>query len=101
MLYLLRSTQKSIQASLGEGTLVGGRGLSADLSRMKMHHGRLVKEHKSTEVDQLLKMLENPGNEGLEALMSDSAELRVGKLGPDQARRLQMIVKNGNGKGKR
>ncbi len=53
ILFLLRSTQKSIKASLGEGTLVGGRGLSADLSRMKMRYGRLVTEQKPTEVDKL------------------------------------------------
>ena len=95
ILFLTRSTQKSIKASLGEGTLVGGRGLSADLSRMKMRHGRLVRTQKATEVDQLLTMLEDSGNEDLEALMSDSAALRVGNVGPEEARRLQQIVKSG------
>jgi len=95
ILFLLRSTQKSIKASLGEGTLVGGRGLSADLSRMKMQRGRLVTELKPTEVDKLLDMLEGSGNESLEALMSDSTALRVGNVGPEEARRLQQIVKSG------
>ena len=95
ILFLLRSTQKSIKASLGEGTLVGGRGLSADLSRMKMRRGRLVTEQKPTEVDKLLDMLESSGNESLEALMSDSAALHVGNVGLEEARRLQQIVKSG------
>ncbi|MCH8839155.1 MAG: HEAT repeat domain-containing protein [Planctomycetes bacterium] len=95
ILFLLRSTQKSIKASLGEGTLVGGRGLSADLSRMKMRGGRLVTEQKPMEVDKLLDMLEGSGNESLEALMSDSTVLRVDNVGPEEAVRLQQIVKSG------
>ncbi len=95
VLFLLRSTQKSIKASLGEGTLVGGRGLSADLSRMRMRNGRLVTEQKPTEVDTLLNMLEDSENEGLEALMNDSSGLSVGNVGPEEARRLQQIVKSG------
>ena len=95
VLFLLRSTQKSIKASLGEGTLIGGRGLSADLSRMKMRNGRLVTEQKPTEVDQLLAMLEDSGSESLEALMSDSAALSVGNVGAEEARRLRQIVKSG------
>lgn len=95
VLFLLRSTQKSIKASLGEGTLIGGRGLSADLSRMKLRGGRLVAEQKPTEVDKLLEMLEGDGNEGLEALLNDPAVLRVENVGPEDARRLQQIVKSG------
>ena len=95
LLFLMRSTQKSIKVSLGEGTLVGGRGLSADLSRMKMRHGRLVTAQKATAVDQLLNMLEDSGNKDLEALMNDSAALRVGNVGAEEERRLQQIVKSG------
>ncbi len=95
VLFLLRSTQKSIKASLGEGTLIGGRGLSADLSRMKLRGGRLVAEQKPTEVDKLLEMLEGDGNEGLEALLNAPAALRVENVGPADARRLQQIVKSG------
>lgn len=95
VLFLLRSTQKSIKASLGEGTLIGGRGLSADLSRMRLRGGRLVAEQKPTEVDKLLDMLEGEGNEGLEALLNDPATLRVENVGPADARRLQQIVKSG------
>ncbi|MCG8451259.1 MAG: hypothetical protein MI725_16965 [Pirellulales bacterium] len=95
VLFLLRSTQKSIKASLGQGTLIGGRGLSADLSRMKLRGGRLVTQHKPTEVDQLLGMLEGSGSEELDALLSDPASLRVNKVGPQEARRLQQVVKSG------
>jgi len=95
VLFLMRSTQKSIKASLGEGTLVGGRGLSADLSKMKIQRGRLITEKSSTDVDALLVMLENSGNEGFESLLNDPDSLRVSDAGPEEARRLQQIVKSG------
>ena len=95
VLFLLRSTQKSIKANLGEGTLIGGRGLSADLSRMKMRRGRLVIEEKPTEIDQFLGMLDGEGSESLDALVNDPTALQVNNVGPEQARRLQQIVKSG------
>jgi len=96
VLFLLRSTQGIVnRASLGEGTLVGSRGLSADLSRMKMRRGRLVTTHKPTEVDKLLGMLEGSDNEDLDALLRDPAALQVNNAGAEQARRLQQIVKSG------
>lgn len=95
VLFLLRSTQKSIKASLGEGTLIGGRGLSADLSRMKMRGGRLVVESKPTEVDQFLGMLEGSENEQLESLLSNPVCLIADTMGPEEARRLQQITHSG------
>ncbi len=95
VLYLLRSTQKSIKANLGQGTLVGGRGLSANLSRMKMRRGRLVTEEQPTEIDQFLGMLDGESSEDLEALVNDPTALQVNDVGPEQARRLQQLVKSG------
>lgn len=96
ILFLVRSTQKSIRMHLGEGTLVGGRGLSADLSRMKVKKGRLVKERKSTDVDNLLAMLEGDQNEELDALLGDAIEIDVKTLGPDEARRLEQLIRTGS-----
>ena len=95
MLFLLRSTQASIQARLGEGTLIGGRGLSADLSKMKMRNGRLITEAKPTEVDKLLGMLDGEGSEELDALLKSPASLIMANIGPEQTRRLQQIVQSG------
>jgi len=100
ILFLLRSTQKSIKANLGQGTLVGGRGLSADLARMKMRRGRLVTEEKPTEVDKLLGMLEGAESEGLEALINDPTALQVNNVGPEEARRLQQLAKSGGPEGR-
>jgi hypothetical protein len=98
ILFLLRSTQKSIEASLGEGTLVGGRGLPRDLSKVKLRGGKLVVESKPTEVDNLLGLLDEDSgqqSEALDELVDDPAALKVNDVGPDQARRLQQIVKTG------
>jgi hypothetical protein len=96
ILFLVRSTQKSIRMHLGEGTLVGGRGLSADLSRMKVEKGRLVKERKPTDVDNLLAMLEGDQNDELDALLGDAIEIDVKTLGPAEARRLEQLIRTGS-----
>ena len=98
VLFLMRSTQQILEESLGPGTLVGGRGLSNDLSRMKMRGGRLVTEQKPTEVDSVLTMLEGEGSEDLDDLLKDPAALRVNNVGPDEARRLQQVAKSGTPK---
>ena len=95
VLFLLRSTQKSIKANMGQGTLIGGRGLSANLGRMKMRRGRLVTEEKPTEIDQFLGMLDGDASAGLDALVNDPTALQVSNVGPEQARRLQQLVKSG------
>ncbi len=100
VLFLLRSTQKSIKANMGQGTLVGGRGLSANLSRMKMRQGRLVTEEKPTEIDQFLTLLDGDGSEELEALVNDPTALQVSNVGPDESRRLQQLVKSGTPAGR-
>ncbi len=97
ILFLVRSTQKSIKASLGEGTLVGGRGLSANLANMRMQRGRLVAVvPQNTEVDQLLNMLEDSDGDALEALLESPAALAVEDVKPEESRRLQQIVRSGN-----
>ncbi|MGI9429723.1 MAG: hypothetical protein ACR2NM_13760, partial [Bythopirellula sp.] len=100
VLFLLRSTQKSIKAKLGLGTLVGGRGLSANLARMKLRHGKLVTEEQPTEIDQFLGLLDSEGSAALEALINDPNALQVNEVGPEQARRLQQLVRSGDATGR-
>jgi hypothetical protein len=95
VLFLLRSTQKSIEASLGEGTLVGGRGLPRDLSKVKLRGGKLVVADKPTELDQLLELFDETKAEALEELADQPAALDVGDAGPEQARRLQQVARSG------
>lgn len=97
-LFLLRSTQGSIKASMGMGTLVGGRGLSADLNNMQLRDGKLIKTAKPTEVDKLLGMLESDESADFDALLNSPASLKMDNVGPEEARRLQQIIKSGNPK---
>ncbi len=75
--------------------MVGGRGLSADLARMKMRRGRLVTEELPTEIDGFLGMLDGDTNEDLEALVNDPSALQVNHVEPAQSRRLMQLVKSG------
>jgi hypothetical protein len=95
VLFLLRSTQQSIQASLGQGTLVGGRGLPRDLSRLRLRGGRLVVEQRPTEVDDLLGLLDNAESGALDELLDNPAAMHVQEVSADEARRLQQVVKSG------
>jgi hypothetical protein len=96
VLFLLRSTQQSIKASLGEGTLVGGRGLPRDLSKVRLQGGRLVVQQNPTELDQLLDMMEQGEDANLDALVGSPAALEVREVTPEAARRLQQVVRSGS-----
>lgn len=95
ILFLLRSTKGSL-ANLGVGTLVGGRGLPRDLSKASLKNGRLVVEAKPTEVDDLLKLIDEGEGDALEALLENPAALKVTNVGAEEARRLQQIVRSGD-----
>lgn len=95
VLFLLRSTQKSIAASLGEGTLVGGRGLPRDLSKVKLRGGKLVVEQKTTEADQLMSMLDDSNSANLDELLDNPAALSVENVTAADARRLQQVARSG------
>jgi len=95
VLFLLRSTQKSIRAKLGEGMLLGGRGLPANLSRAKMRNGQLIVEQVHTKVDELLSMLDDEDAGLLDDLARDPSQLVVEKVDEQSARRLQQLVRGG------
>jgi hypothetical protein len=95
VLFLMRSTQKSIQLALGEGTLIGGRGLPSDLSKLRVRGGRLVAPPKPTDVDTLLDMLDQDNPEAFDQLLDNPAAMQIENAGPDDARRLQQVAKSG------
>ncbi|HYO23612.1 MAG TPA: prenyltransferase/squalene oxidase repeat-containing protein [Lacipirellulaceae bacterium] len=94
-LFLLRSTQQSIKRSLGEGTLVGGRGLPRDLSKVRLRGGKIVVQQQATELDQLLEMMDDGAGGDLDGLIDNPAALEVTEVTPEAARRLQQIVRSG------
>lgn len=95
ILFLLRSTRQSLY-QLGEGTLVGGRGLPADLSKAKFtKSGKLIVEQKPTAVDELLGMLGDDDAAALDALIDNPAALVVSDVSPKETRRLEQVVRSG------
>lgn len=94
VLFLLRSTKGSLH-NLGAGTLVGGRGLPRDLSKASLKNGRLVVAATPTAVDDLLELIDNDDADTLSALMDNPAALQVDEVGPDEARRLEQVVRSG------
>jgi hypothetical protein len=96
VLFLLRSTQKSIRAKLGEGMLLAGRGLPTNLNRAKLRNGQLIVDQVHTKVDELLSMIDD-GNEGvLDDLARDPSQLVVDQVDEKSARRLQQLVHGGD-----
>ena len=94
-LFLLRSTQKSIHANLGEGALTAGRGLPSNLSRAKMRDGQLIVEQVHTKVDELLTMIDDEDQALLDELARDPSQLVVQQVDEQSARRLQQLVRGG------
>lgn len=94
-LFLLRSTQKSIRAKLGEGTLLAGRGLPTNLARAKMRNGQLIVDQVHTKVDELLTMIDDGDEAVLDDLARDPNQLIVEKVDKQSARRLQQLVRGG------
>jgi hypothetical protein len=95
ILFLLRSTQKSIHAKLGEGMLLAGRGLPTNLSRAKLHNGQLIVEQVHTKVDELLSMIDDGDEAKLDDLARDPNQLVVDQVDEKSARRLQQLVRGG------
>jgi hypothetical protein len=95
VLFLLRSTQKSIQSTLGEGTLVGGRGIPANVARAKMRGNQIVVDQVQTKVEELLSMIDDEDQSRLDDLARDPASLVVERVDATSARRLQQLVRGG------
>jgi hypothetical protein len=95
ILFLLRSTQKSIHARLGEGMLLAGRGLPTNLNRARLRNGQLVADQVRTKVDELLSMIDDGDDAQLDDLARDPSQLVVEKVDEKSARRFQQLVRGG------
>jgi hypothetical protein len=96
MLFLLRSTQKSIRAKLGEGMLLAGRGLPKNLSRAKLRNGQLMVDQVHTKVDELLSKIDDGDATALDDLASDPSQIVVDQVDEKSGRRLQQLVRGGD-----
>lgn len=93
ILFLVRSTQKALE--LGEGTLLAGRGLPANLSRAKLKNGQLVVEQTKTQISELLNLLDEDQQDSLDALIGDESALVITEVDENSARRLQQVIRSG------
>jgi hypothetical protein len=66
VLFLMRSTQKSIKRamSFGEGTMIGGRGIPKDTGDIEIRRGQIVSRSALTPAEQLLADLEKTEDRG-------------------------------------
>lgn len=103
-LFLLRSTQKSIKASLGEGLLTGGRGLPKDTSKIRMRRGKIVSQPLSASPDEIMSIMEDPDNPDFTAL-ADNPETVISSLDPQNRagslQRLRRLIQSGNAESRR
>jgi hypothetical protein len=95
ILFLLRSTQKSIRGTLGEGKLTGGRGLPSNVARARLRGNEIIVEQVLTHVDELLSLVDDSEQSRLDELARDPANLIVDQVDQQSARRLQQLVRGG------
>ncbi|WP_146587614.1 hypothetical protein [Posidoniimonas polymericola] len=94
ILFLQRSTLKSIRKGLGEGTLLSGRGLPARLDSIKLSRGQIVAQQAATEIDDLINMLSDEEGSALDAMVNDPTAL-VGEINDQNGRRFEQIARGG------
>lgn len=92
ILFLMRSAHKAIAEAhdLGDGVLTSGKGLPADLANATVKRGKLVDSLLEGEVDDLLKLLEDPENPELARVLDSGENL---KLDADLTKRTSQITK--------
>ena len=85
ILFLLRSTKKSVEKvrSFGTGTLVGGRGLPTESDLVKIQGGRVVSTAEASEIEKILGSMEEANEEEYTKAIGALSELP-----PDEAKAL-------------
>jgi hypothetical protein len=72
--------------------LTGGRGLPTNVANATMRHGQIVVQQTSTQVDDMLAMIDGKRGEELDALAQNPNSLVVGQLDQKSARRLLQLA---------
>ena len=77
VLFLMRSTQKSIRKamSFGEGTMIGGRGIPKNTGDLEIRRGQIISRSSLTATEQLLADLENTEDRDMEKAAGSLADL--------------------------
>lgn len=95
LLFLQRSTQKLLRASIGEGTMFAGRGLPKDLHKIKLQGGQFVSSEARTQIGGLMQMLEDGDSAKLDALADSPESVVVGSIDGSSRRRLEQLARSG------
>lgn len=95
-LFMLRSTQKSLSGGIGEGAMVGGRGLPKNLAGARLRRGQVIVDMDAVGVGDFLAMIDKGESDRLDALASDPLALIVGDLNEADAERLEQSLRTGS-----
>ncbi len=98
ILFLIRSMRMTLDQSIGDGALVAGRGLPANVATARIENGRLIAEKTKRSVQSLLAILEDPTHpEHDRVLASPRAALGEvsDQVSDDEATRLQQLLRGG------
>jgi hypothetical protein len=99
ILFLVRSTQKTLRAGIGDGLLVGGRGLPSNVAQVTVHRGQLFTKETARSVDDLVRILEDPNHPQYEELLRDPRGLRpfeIGQVTDADVPRLVRLIHGGD-----
>lgn len=97
VMFLVRSTQKTIDREFGDGLVRGGRGLPSDISRVAIDEatGAVINPETAGTVAMLMSILEDPSNGDFDSVTANPTALVEGLLRPtedeDQVAREQRI----------
>lgn len=97
-LFLLRSTQKALSGGIGEGAMVGGRGLPKNLAGARFRRGKVVADIDAVGVGDFLAMIDKGESDRLDDLAADPLALIVGDLSDADADRLEQSLRTGSPK---
>lgn len=95
MLFLLRSTQKSIRARIGLGAMLSGRGLPTDLAGARFRNGKVIGEVKKVGLGEFLSLVDGQQSESLDQLADDPNSLITGELTEADTERLRRLLRGG------
>ena len=99
VLFLLRSTRKSIRRALGYGDeLNGGRTLPGDVANLRIEGNRIVKDPITLQVDQMLSILKNPDHPDFDKIKKHGHNLPLlqgDELDENQIAKLRQLIRGG------
>ena len=93
ILFLLRSMKKSIERAktYGDGTLAVGRGLPSNVQEVQLRGAQIVGRLRGMLADEMLRILEQPGDPGYVALAANPDELVTALQAIDKVARAEPL----------